>query len=1346
MSTGSQTPLPYKLARAPYSSDSTPLVFSGSGLSSIDDGRDINEVVQNLESISLSIFPNIEEKNDAFATPPLSIHRSRRDTRETSSHIVGLSEQEFAAAINASEVKFADTIHTEKYGLLARDFTLDFYLNELDLSQYLRRVKEVVDSEVSKMQNQASFSGNGEYICQLYAILVALCNKNQDSKDDELWCLKKASSVVADKLVELSDSEDLIERINHDRPNLKSELILPTEHVFSLINEKVFEAAIGTDKVILRKQYGDQVRELKRKLARQLKKINKLKAKRNEKGSLSAQERARLEQLREGRRLVSRRLKEKQKHKTLASIYINSMLRMQRVVKEHGFFDTFQRLAIEESKIERGITPNIGMKTLRVRQYALYEYFKWIESNLTPPVGMSQREFEQLTKIRLLPFSRSFDEKQLESQVLAWLQSDEGAKRISTSIGKVTREYAGRLYVTNNKVYQDYLLYDVIHVDDLPDKVERLIQVEVNRLGNNQTFPGVADFLCQVNIMLSVLSNNNTGINAELYEGLIQAKTRVMIRAFQLSVSGISDFPVPLSVDGMANIQKKLDELTVECPPSLWPNETELIGYVEQDYHDLVSCVRLLNSSEIIDQIKEYKTTNNYKDIVFPSELAETLSSKDEEIRLLEPLIYHLMINEGLTHFSLEKMFDVFYTDRESHNPFRDLVNQPKPEAYRTFSDFIKYSQSTSREKYNNQFYNYQENGSSEFDASQISALVLANNGLSIEEIVEPPKTLKSFVIMGRSLSEYGDGRGGTIRPESNPCQYIPGRCVIMQLSSGRYLLFANFFGDPKSTVVEEEELSRFMGSIEKSGLSSFEKAWLMPEEAPRHFKRYTGMFCDWAAKNFVSLLYDGDTNPFEHAVHPFYTLVKDTQAKPIKIGSSAPDTLPNGIKEALDTLAIDFQAAFDDTNGFHKFVKAIVPFYETIYNRTTDRRYIANSGTILLDLLSVIPLFGAVGKVGKLSAALGKQGMRALISGMAKGLRGGRLIRYVARGMSTKVLAASQKSAVIMTAALYEALVPLPVPTRPATAKVFNFFKFKTGGKTGRVNGKFGYFLGNPNPPRLPDDIIPPIGGAPAPPAPPVGGLPVPPPVPRPPSIPNRLPPFSSQGVPTKTRFSLAKTFNKPSENDAWFAEMYAKGDRNWTRLTDSILEKGPAKSTAGAFETNYKNFVKIGQKSEPPVNVKEFIDGETEHFKIGAKQTPEGELPKAAYDLYVSKDGKSITTSSSYKSDDYSKTLTYADIMYNAYLAAKVDAKNLTMSIQASIENSGTQQVIDAIGGRVARANGIRVTLESNPEAFKTLLATDNVKATVFMLTDYGESFGYKTIKSIDIKGSAYLVINIE
>ena len=107
-----------------------------------------------------------------------------------------------------------------------------------------------------------------------------------------------------------------------------------------------------------------------------------------------------------------------------------------------------------------------------------------------------------------------------------------------------------------------------------------------------------------------------------------------------------------------------------------------------------------------------------------------------------------------------------------------------------------------------------------------------------------------------------------------------------------------------------------------------------------------------------------------------------------------------------------------------------------------------------------------------------------------------------------------------------------------------------------------------------------------------------------------------------------------------------------------------------------------------------------------------------------------------------------TYAYIMYNAYLAlaAKVDPKNLTMSIQASIENSGTQQVIDAIGGRVARANGIRVTLESNPEAFKTLLATDNVKATVFMLTDYGERFGYKTIKSIDIKGSAYLVINIE
>ena len=199
----------------------------------------------------------------------------------------------------------------------------------------------------------------------------------------------------------------------------------------------------------------------------------------------------------------------------------------------------------------------------------------------------------------------------------------------------------------------------------------------------------------------------------------------------------------------------------------------------------------------------------------------------------------------------------------------------------------------------------------------------------------------------------------------------------------------------------KKEELSRFMGSIEKSGLSSFEKAWLMPEEAPRHFKRYTGLFCDWAAKNFVSLLYDGDTNPFKHAVHPFYILVKDTHAKPIEIGSSAPDTLPCGIKEALDTLAIDFQAAFDDTHGFHKFIKAIVPFYETIYNRTTDRRYTVGQRNDFTDLLSIMPLFGAAG-VGQLTTTLSKQGMRALFYiPMAKGLTGGRLLRYVARGMS---------------------------------------------------------------------------------------------------------------------------------------------------------------------------------------------------------------------------------------------------------------------------------------------------------------------------------------------------------
>lgn len=178
---------PHLLIGASYASDPTPLVFSGLGLSSVEEGREDNEVVQDLESLSLSIYSNGESKNDTL----LATHRARRDTSELSGRIMGLSEQEFSAAIHAPELKFASSIHSEKYTMQEGEFRDNFYRNELSLNQYYQRVEQVISFEVARMENDKTFSSSGEYLCQLYAILTALCSSNQECEGDELWQLKK---------------------------------------------------------------------------------------------------------------------------------------------------------------------------------------------------------------------------------------------------------------------------------------------------------------------------------------------------------------------------------------------------------------------------------------------------------------------------------------------------------------------------------------------------------------------------------------------------------------------------------------------------------------------------------------------------------------------------------------------------------------------------------------------------------------------------------------------------------------------------------------------------------------------------------------------------------------------------------------------------------------------------------------------------------------------------------------------------------------------------------------------------------------------------------------------------
>ncbi|XWY09461.1 glycosyltransferase [Photorhabdus asymbiotica UENP] len=242
------------------------------------------------------------------------------------------------------------------------------------------------------------------------------------------------------------------------------------------------------------------------------------------------------------------------------------------------------------------------------------------------------------------------------------------------------------------------------------------------------------------------------------------------------------------------------------------------------------------------------------------------------------------------------------------------------------------------------------------------------------------------------------------------------------------------------------------------------------------------------------------------------------------------------------------------------------------------------------------------------------------------------------------------------------------------------------------------------------------------------------------PPPPPMRSPLSLSEPLPKLPANKTKPIEFNPGENQEHFSKLEEAGKRYYK--DDKSRQAAPV-NTMSDFGNRY-----LSRTTEAPApsNVAHLALGNIYNTKVTAKGAE-----KPAYDIYISKDGESLITSSSYKVDDittdskFGKPLPYSEIMFNSLKKSGVDPKNLKRSVQASIENQVTQDVISAIGTRIQRGQVIRVSPTENPEAFYTLLGTDNCKATLHMLNQHAEEFGHKVVTSIEFKGTGYLVMNI-
>ncbi|WP_236637448.1 glycosyltransferase [Photorhabdus australis] len=258
------------------------------------------------------------------------------------------------------------------------------------------------------------------------------------------------------------------------------------------------------------------------------------------------------------------------------------------------------------------------------------------------------------------------------------------------------------------------------------------------------------------------------------------------------------------------------------------------------------------------------------------------------------------------------------------------------------------------------------------------------------------------------------------------------------------------------------------------------------------------------------------------------------------------------------------------------------------------------------------------------------------------------------------------------------------------------------------------------------------------APPAPPMLSHSQAPKIGTPPPPPTMQPPLSlSQPLILPTNKTKPIRFNPRKSSEDLFSTLEKKA---------KDLYQGEYKDSADTMSHFDNRYLFRTMEDSAPANVSHLVQDKMYHIKIEAKGAE-----KPAYDIYISKDGESLITSSSYKVDDITTDpklgapLSYSEIMFNSLKKSGVDPKNLKRSVQASIENKVTQDVISAIGTPIQRGQVIRVSPTENPKAFYTLLGTDNCKATLFMLKQHAEAFGHKVVTSIEFKGSGHLVMNI-
>lgn len=270
------------------------------------------------------------------------------------------------------------------------------------------------------------------------------------------------------------------------------------------------------------------------------------------------------------------------------------------------------------------------------------------------------------------------------------------------------------------------------------------------------------------------------------------------------------------------------------------------------------------------------------------------------------------------------------------------------PGGYVPLEDFLPGSFFSSRRMYTDQFSNYQDNGSVDYDTKIFSNTILLNaKNLPLEDLTLPPKRVAYY---NHSGGEIKRSYGKQIHPDIGFYGFI-------ECHSGNYLVINSFFGNIQVRYLNSKELGGYFSLDENSRFG---------------FERQYDAFVNGEYFGEGHIIQTDPNKRYESIIHR----VDYFQEFHGKNFIQLKDAISSLIRKYIIYSANNYKDSMDNPSVLAKIAGFTLPFFSEIYDGLTDKYHQYDTDSIIMDAFCITNLLTSAGlSLYKVSS----QGMKSI-------------------------------------------------------------------------------------------------------------------------------------------------------------------------------------------------------------------------------------------------------------------------------------------------------------------------------------------------------------------------------